>query len=135
MILPPMARHSTVTLVQAHGGGTGAAYYEPPSDRYKVTWMVRNEDFFFLRWCAHTIFFLRHPFQPAREREGATLDSDPGVFDHARAEGAAPTLSESTSLPTATNMSAATPSAAREIFPLSTTQRRTAKGCGCSRNR
>ena len=29
--------HSTVKFVQAHGGGTGAAYYEPPSDKCKFT--------------------------------------------------------------------------------------------------
>ena len=42
--------HSLVQFIQAHGGGRGEAYYEPPSDAYQITWMVRNEDFFFLRW-------------------------------------------------------------------------------------
>ena len=42
--------HSLVKLVHVHGGGVGEAYYTPPSTKYKVTWMVRNEDFFFLRW-------------------------------------------------------------------------------------
>lgn len=42
--------HSLVQLIQAHGGGRGEAYYDPPSSVYQITWMVRNEDFFFLRW-------------------------------------------------------------------------------------
>ena len=42
------AGHSTTTLVHVHGGGTGSAYLG--SQFYNVTWMVRNEDFFFLRW-------------------------------------------------------------------------------------
>ena len=45
-----VAGHSLVKLVHVHGGGVGEAYYEPPSTKYKVSWMVRNEDFFFLRW-------------------------------------------------------------------------------------
>eukprot|EP00935_MAST-01C_sp_MAST-1C-sp1_P001895 g1895.t1 len=42
--------HSTPILVHAHGGGTGDGYWKPPSDDYKMVWMIRNEDFFFLRW-------------------------------------------------------------------------------------
>jgi hypothetical protein len=42
--------HSTPILVHAHGGGTGAGYWTPPCDAYQMAWMVRNEDFFALRW-------------------------------------------------------------------------------------
>ncbi|MEM6654935.1 MAG: hypothetical protein AAF596_03955 [Planctomycetota bacterium] len=43
--------HSTPTLVKAHGGGTGEEYWtDPPPSRHKMAWMIRNEDFFRLRW-------------------------------------------------------------------------------------
>ncbi|MEM6911197.1 MAG: hypothetical protein AAF555_06395 [Verrucomicrobiota bacterium] len=43
--------HSTPTLVKAHGGGTGEEYWtDPAPTHHKMAWMVRNEDFFRLRW-------------------------------------------------------------------------------------
>lgn len=51
--------HSTTKLVHVHGGGRGEAYWDPPPSRYSVTWMVRNEDFFFLRW-GEADFIRRH---------------------------------------------------------------------------
>jgi len=42
--------HSTTKLIHAHGGGTGAGYWQPAPTTYKMAWMVRNEDFFFVRW-------------------------------------------------------------------------------------
>ncbi|MEM7791347.1 MAG: hypothetical protein AAF546_08095 [Verrucomicrobiota bacterium] len=43
--------HSTPTLVKAHGGGTGEEYWTNPAPtNHKMAWMVRNEDFFRLRW-------------------------------------------------------------------------------------
>jgi hypothetical protein len=49
--------HSLTKLVQVHnedgaGGGLGGAeaYWDPVPTKYRVTWMVRNEDFFALRW-------------------------------------------------------------------------------------
>ncbi len=43
--------HSSTTLVKAHGSGTGRQYWEnPPPSRHKMAWMIRNEDFFRLRW-------------------------------------------------------------------------------------
>ena len=42
--------HSTPTLVKVHGGALGDTYFVPRPKNYKVTWMVRNEDFFALRW-------------------------------------------------------------------------------------
>ena len=33
-----------------HGGGSGDPYWSPPSARYKMLWLMRNEDFFVLRW-------------------------------------------------------------------------------------
>ena len=43
--------HSTPTLVKAHGGGTGEEYWTNPApSHHKMCWMIRNEDFFRLRW-------------------------------------------------------------------------------------
>jgi len=43
--------HSTTTLVKAHGGGTGKEYWTNPApSHHKMAWMMRNEDFFRLRW-------------------------------------------------------------------------------------
>jgi len=43
--------HSTTTLIKAHGGGTGSEYWEDPAPtHHKMAWMMRNEDFFRLRW-------------------------------------------------------------------------------------
>jgi len=43
--------HSTTTLIKAHGGGTGSQYWENPAPtHHKMAWMMRNEDFFRLRW-------------------------------------------------------------------------------------
>ncbi len=43
--------HSTTTLIKAHGGGTGSQYWENPAPtHHKMAWMIRNEDFFRLRW-------------------------------------------------------------------------------------
>jgi hypothetical protein len=43
--------HSSTTLVKAHGGGTGSQYWtNPVPSHHKMAWMMRNEDFFRLRW-------------------------------------------------------------------------------------
>ncbi|MFC1761118.1 hypothetical protein ACFL6U_03460 [Planctomycetota bacterium] len=43
--------HSTTNLVKAHGGGTGSEYWtDPAPTHHKMAWMMRNEDFFRLRW-------------------------------------------------------------------------------------
>lgn len=42
--------HSTPKLVKVHGGELGDTYFVPEPENYKITWMVRNEDFFALRW-------------------------------------------------------------------------------------
>ena len=42
--------HSTPKLVKVHGGPLGKTYFEPEPKGYKITWMMRNEDFFALRW-------------------------------------------------------------------------------------
>lgn len=43
--------HSSTTLVKAHGGGTGKEYWTNPAPtHHKMAWMIRNEDFFRLRW-------------------------------------------------------------------------------------
>ncbi|MEJ2080413.1 MAG: hypothetical protein P8020_21540 [Acidobacteriota bacterium] len=42
--------HSTPKLVKVHGGTLGDTYFVPPPKNYKITWQIRNEDFFCLRW-------------------------------------------------------------------------------------
>jgi len=42
--------HSTPKLVKVHGGPLGKTYFEPEPRGYAITWMMRNEDFFALRW-------------------------------------------------------------------------------------
>jgi hypothetical protein len=42
--------HSTPKLVKVHGGELTDTYYNPPSDKYKIAWHLRNDDFFCLRW-------------------------------------------------------------------------------------
>ena len=43
--------HSSPKLHVIHGGGIGDALWNPLPENYRITWMVRNEDFFLLRWC------------------------------------------------------------------------------------
>jgi hypothetical protein len=42
--------HSTPRLVKVHGGALGDTYFVPRPQNYRITWMIRNEDFFALRW-------------------------------------------------------------------------------------
>ena len=42
--------HSTPKLVKVHGGVLKDTYWNPPTDKFKMNWMIRNEDFFMLRW-------------------------------------------------------------------------------------
>lgn len=42
--------HSTPQLVKVHGGELGDTYFEPLPTNYRITWQIRNEDFFALRW-------------------------------------------------------------------------------------
>ena len=42
--------HSTPRLVKIHGGVPSGLYWDPVPTNYRVDWMVRNEDFFVLRW-------------------------------------------------------------------------------------
>ncbi len=42
--------HSTPELVKVHGGKLSDAYFVPKPTNYKITWQIRNEDFFALRW-------------------------------------------------------------------------------------
>jgi hypothetical protein len=41
---------STPTLVKVHGGDLTDAYWNPLPKNYYLAWMMRNEDFFMLRW-------------------------------------------------------------------------------------
>lgn len=41
---------STPELVKAHGGTLTDAYWNPAPQNYRLAWMMRNEDFFALRW-------------------------------------------------------------------------------------
>ena len=42
--------HSTQHLVKVHGGKLTDAYWNPMPENYYLAWMMRNEDFFMLRW-------------------------------------------------------------------------------------
>lgn len=42
--------HSTPKLIKVHGGKLYDTYFVPDPKAYKITWTVRNEDFFCLRW-------------------------------------------------------------------------------------
>jgi hypothetical protein len=42
--------HSTPSLVKIHGGKMFDTFYSPEPEGYKITYTVRNEDFFALRW-------------------------------------------------------------------------------------
>lgn len=43
--------YSSPKLLLTHGGSDGMeGYWKPAPEHYKITWMVRNEDFFTLRW-------------------------------------------------------------------------------------
>ncbi|RED47852.1 hypothetical protein [Seonamhaeicola aphaedonensis] len=42
--------HSTPKLVKVHGGELKDTYWNPLPENYYLAWMIRNEDFFILRW-------------------------------------------------------------------------------------
>jgi hypothetical protein len=42
--------HSSPKLIKVHGGKISDTYFMPAPKNYKIAWMVRNEDFFCLRW-------------------------------------------------------------------------------------
>ncbi|MCK4920881.1 MAG: hypothetical protein KAS71_07535, partial [Bacteroidales bacterium] len=42
--------HSSPHLFKVHGGKLSDKYWNPRPTNYKLSWMVRNEDFFMLRW-------------------------------------------------------------------------------------
>ncbi len=51
--------HSTPKLVKVHGGPLTDTYWNPEPENYKMTWMMRYEDFFALRW-GQTDFIREH---------------------------------------------------------------------------
>jgi hypothetical protein len=54
--------HSTTTLVKAHGLDTAKeCWTNPAPSYYKMGWIIRNEDFFRLRWGEPD--FIREPIQ------------------------------------------------------------------------
>ena len=42
--------HATPQLVKVHGGPLTDVYWNPEPESYQLCWMIRNEDFFTLRW-------------------------------------------------------------------------------------
>jgi len=42
--------YSSPKLVKVHGGDITDAYWKPMPENYRIAWMMRNEDFFTLRW-------------------------------------------------------------------------------------
>jgi hypothetical protein len=59
--------HSTTQLVKTHGGSLNDVYYKPLPENYKITWMIRNEDFFTLRW-GNPSFIREHLRKNGRQR-------------------------------------------------------------------
>lgn len=51
--------HSTPHLAKVHGGELTDAYWNPVPENYRLAWMMRNEDFFMLRW-GQTDFIRKH---------------------------------------------------------------------------
>ncbi|MCC5847201.1 MAG: hypothetical protein JJU29_03830 [Verrucomicrobia bacterium] len=60
--------HSTPHLRKIHGGPPSDTFWKPPPEKYSIGWMVRNEDFFVLRWAS-----------PGYVREHIRLNGIPGV--------------------------------------------------------
>lgn len=58
--------HSTPDLVKVHGGELKDTYFNPAPGNYKVAWMLRNEDFFALRW-GHPGFIREHLARNTRQ--------------------------------------------------------------------
>lgn len=50
---------STPSLVKVHGGKLNDVYWNPMPKNYYLAWMMRNEDFFMLRW-GQTDFVRKH---------------------------------------------------------------------------
>ena len=50
---------STPSLIKVHGGVLTDAYWNPMPENYYLAWMMRNEDFFMLRW-GQTDFIRKH---------------------------------------------------------------------------
>ena len=81
--------HSTTKLIHAHGGGTGSGYWQPPSQAYKMAWMVRNEDFFFLRW-GNSRFIREHIARNGGSYVGGYITGSEGhipAYDYATKTG------------------------------------------------
>ena len=51
--------HSSTKLVKVHGGELKDTYWNPLPENYYLAWMIRNEDFFILRW-GQTDFIREH---------------------------------------------------------------------------
>jgi hypothetical protein len=51
--------YSTPHLVKVHGGKLNDVYWNPMPTNYSLSWMMRNEDFFMLRW-GQPDFFRKH---------------------------------------------------------------------------
>jgi len=51
--------YSTPYLAKVHGGELTDAYWNPFPENYRLAWMMRNEDFFMLRW-GQTDFIRSH---------------------------------------------------------------------------
>jgi hypothetical protein len=62
--------YSSPKLLLTHGGSNGIeGYWDPRPEKHKITWMVRNEDFFTLRW-AQPEFIREHIAMNGQEYVG-----------------------------------------------------------------
>ncbi|MBC8035385.1 MAG: hypothetical protein H7Y03_14645 [Chitinophagaceae bacterium] len=51
--------YASTKLIQVHGGGISTSFWEPFPTDYRINWMIRNEDFYTLRW-GQTDFVREH---------------------------------------------------------------------------
>lgn len=62
--------YSSTKLLMTHGGSDGMeGYWNPAPRNYKITWMIRNEDFFTLRW-AQPDFIRKHLLENGQDYVG-----------------------------------------------------------------
>lgn len=61
--------HSSTKLIKVHGGKLYDTYFKPVSDKYKITWTARNEDFFCLRW-GEPEFIKNHIIENTKDYSG-----------------------------------------------------------------
>ncbi len=84
--------HSSPHLSIVHGGKLNDTYWNPPPKNYRLAWMIRNEDFFCLRW-GEPGFIRRHVRENGQDYVGGYFVGSECYIpakDYFRAPGAKP---------------------------------------------